>query len=373
MATKQYITFHWQNLHYAIEANLVQEIVPLPELTIIPEAPNDVIGLLNLREQFVPILHLNGQQEQTFPSCQISDSVILLQGENFPVGLVTHEVSEVLDLDTEGLLKEVSNEFITDINPSLIAGVTKLDKGNLILVNPQKIIRQSDAISTLILNAQQIEGMATLENYEVVSPLNQESIQQSEGLSISKNFLNFYELYCPNASPEEQEIFQQRADNLKQQIERSTITEKLISVAIVGFGNEYFGLDLDLVREFTDISNLTPIPCCPNHIVGNMNLRGEIVTLVDIRNHLNMPKVPINIGSQAVVIQVDDIVAGLPVDRVLEMADISPSELTPLSTILPDSQEQYLRGTAVFQEKIVRVVDLPRLFTQGALVVNEQA
>ncbi|HEY9597087.1 MAG TPA: chemotaxis protein CheW, partial [Cyanophyceae cyanobacterium] len=262
---------------------------------------------------------------------------------------------------------------ITDINPGLIAGVTKLDRGNLILVNCQAIIRQPDAISTQILDAQQIEGMATLENYEVVSPLKQESIQQSEGLSISKNFLNFYELYCPNVSPEEREIFQQRADNLKQSIESSTITEELISVAIVGFGNEYFGLDLDLVREFTDISNLTPIPCCPNHIVGNMNLRGEIVTLVDIRNHLNVAKVPINIGSQAVVIQVDDIVAGLPVDRVLEMADISPSKLTPLSAILPDSEQQYLRGTAVFQEKIVRVVDLPRLFTQGALVVNEQA
>ncbi|HEY9650222.1 MAG TPA: chemotaxis protein CheW [Coleofasciculaceae cyanobacterium] len=373
MATKQYITFHWQNLYYAIEANLVQEIVPLPKLTIIPEAPTDVIGLLNLRGQFVPILHLTKQQEQTFPGCKISDSIILVQGEKFPVGLVVHEVGEVLELDTESLVKEVSIEFIGDINPALIAGVTKLDKGNLILVHPQEIIRQPDAIFALILEAQQIEETATLENYEVMSPLKQESVQQSEGLSISKNLLNFYELYCPHHSLEERDIFQERADNLKQPIESSTITEELMSVAIVGLGNEYFGLDLGLVREFTDISNLTPIPCCPNHIVGNMNLRGEIVTLVDIRNHLNVPKVPINIGSQAVVIQVDDIVAGLPVDRVLEMADISPSELTELSAILPDSEAQYLRGTAVFQEKIVRVVDLPKLFTEGDLVVNEQA
>lgn len=144
-------------------------------------------------------------------------------------------------------------------------------------------------------------------------------------------------------------------------------------LAVIGFGNEYFGLDLKLVREFTNIGDLTPIPCCPNYIVGNINLRGEIVTLVDIRTVLNLPNTPVSVGSPAVVIQVDDIVAGLPVDRVLEMASLNSTDMTPLSGILSDFGEQYIRGTALFQEKILRVLDLPKLFTKGELVVNEQA
>jgi purine-binding chemotaxis protein CheW len=127
------------------------------------------------------------------------------------------------------------------------------------------------------------------------------------------------------------------------------------------------------VREFTNIGDLTPIPCCPNHIVGNINLRGEIVTLVDIRNALNIPNTPVSVGSPAVVIQVDDIVAGLPVDRVLEMVSINSTDMTPLSGILSNFGEKYIRGTAFFQEKILRVLDLPKLFSQGDLVVNEQA
>jgi purine-binding chemotaxis protein CheW len=88
---------------------------------------------------------------------------------------------------------------------------------------------------------------------------------------------------------------------------------------------------------------------------------------------LNLPTAPINIGSQAVVVQVDDIVAGLPVDRVLEMVSLNSADMTPLSGILSDFGEQYIRGTALFEEKMLRVLDLPKIFRQGELVVNEEA
>jgi purine-binding chemotaxis protein CheW len=87
---------------------------------------------------------------------------------------------------------------------------------------------------------------------------------------------------------------------------------------------------------------------------------------------LNLPAVPVSVGSKVVVVQVDDIVAGLPVDQVLEMVDLNSADMTPLTGILSDLSEQYLRGTAFFQEKMLRVLDLPKLLTQGGLAVNEQ-
>jgi purine-binding chemotaxis protein CheW len=180
-------------------------------------------------------------------------------------------------------------------------------------------------------------------------------------------------LYCPSSTPKERAIFRARADNLRQPLESLKVTNQLIPLAVIGFGDEYFGLDLELVRGSTDIANLTPIPCCPSHIVGNMNLRGEIVTLVDIRKVLNLPTPPVKVGSQLVVVQVDDIVAGLPVERVLEMVDLNAADMKPLSGILSDFSEQYIRGTAFFQEKMLNVLDLPKIFRQGELVVNEEA
>ncbi len=374
METKQYLTFSWHDLQYGIEAALVQEIFSLPELIPITEASADIIGLLNLRGQIVPIMHLALLQGHPLKSCHLSDYVIVMQWEGLHIGIVVHQLNEVLELNDEVIEVEPSYELIGDINTTFVAGIAKMDAGNILLLEPKTLIPKLDAILPLIWDAQsQIDVMAASSASDIEQQPEQEVSQQSEELQTSNILSNFYDLYCPNATPEERAIFQQRADNLRQSVESSKVINELMPLAVIGFGNEYFALDLELVREFTDIGNLTPIPCCPNHIVGNMNLRGEIVTLVDIRNVLNLPTTPVSVGSPAVVVQVDDIVAGLPVDQVLEMAYLNSADMTPLSGIQSEFGEQYFQGTALFQEKLLKVLDLGKIFTQGKLAVNEQA
>jgi purine-binding chemotaxis protein CheW len=288
-------------------------------------------------------------------------------------GIVAHQVNEVLELDKAVIAIESPDELIIDINAAFISGFAKVDFGNIVLLDPKTLIGKLDAILPLIWDAQmQLDVVASPPISDVEHQPEKEVLQQDDELLTPKILSRFYDLYCPNATTEERAIFRQRADNLRQSIEISKVTNELMPLAVIGLGHEYFGLDLELVHEFTDISNLTPIPCCPNHIVGNMNLRGEIITLVDIRNVLNLPAVPVRVGSKVVVVQVDDIVAGLPVDQVLEMVDLNSGDMTPLTGILSDLSEQYLRGTAFFQEKMLRVLDLPKLLTQGGLAVNEQ-
>jgi purine-binding chemotaxis protein CheW len=374
MENKEYLTFRLHDLQYGIEAVLVQEILPLPELTPIPEAVTDIIGILNLRGEIVPIIHLDLLQGTPVKGCNLSDYVIVMQWEDLQIGMVVHQVNEVLELNDEVIETGSSSGIFSDINTGFIAGVAKVDTGSIVLVEPKTLIREPDAVLPLIWDAQtHLDIVPSSPTSEVEEPLEQEVWQQDEELKTSKILSSFYDLYCPSSTPKERAIFRQRADALRQASESLKVTNELMPLAVIGFGNEYFGLDLKLVREFTNIGDLTPIPCCPNYIVGNINLRGEIVTLVDIRKVLNLPNTPVSVGSPAVVIQVDDIVAGLPVDRVLEMASLNSTDMTPLSGILSDFGEQYIRGTALFQEKILRVLDLPKLFTKGELVVNEQA
>jgi len=409
MENKQYLTFNWHNLQYGIEAALVQEIFPLPELTLIPDAPPDTIGILNLRGQLVPMMHLDLLQGHLLKNCNLSDYVIVVQWDGLQIGMIVHQVNEVLELNAEAIDTESYPELFGDINTAFSVGVAKADVDHILLLDPKTLIGQPDALLTLIWDAQsQLDLMAASPTSDVEQQLEQyfsdkanltplaplpfqrmgESIspilagegwgerlteQQDEELQTPKTLPNFYDLYCPSATPEERAIFRQRADNLRPPIESLNVITELMPLAVIGLGNEYFGLALELVREFTDIANLTPIPCCPKHIVGNMNLRGEIVTLVDIRNILNLPTPPVSVGSDAVVVQVDDIVAGLPVDQVLEMVYLNTAEMTPLPTTPSDLGEQYLRGTAFFQEKMLRVLDLPKILTQGGLVVHEEA
>lgn len=374
METKQYLTFRLHDVQYGIEAALVQEILSLPELIPITEASNGIIGMLNLRGQIVPILHLDLLQDHSLTACSISDYLIMGQWDELQFGLVVHQSKELLEIDAELIQKEPPEGIFSNVNVPSIAGFATVNEENILLLDHKTLIPDPEAILPLIWDAQsQLDLMAEYLTIDVEKQLKHDGAQQAEEFPLPPISLNFYDLYCPKATPEEKAIFRARAETLKQHIESSTITSELITLAVINLGNEYFGLDLELIREFTDIGNLTPIPCCPNHIVGNMNLRGEIITLVDIRNVLNLPTAPIRVGSPTVVVEVNDIVAGLPVDQVLEMAYLNSADMTPLSGMQSDFGEQYLRGNAVFQEKTLRVLDLPKIFTQSGLVVNEEA
>ena len=374
MKTKQYLTFRLHDMQYGIEAALVQEILPLPELIPITEASNGMIGMLNLRGQIVPIMHLDLLQEHSLKESNISDYLIMGQWDELQFGLVAHQTHELLEIDAQLIQKQPPEGIFSNINLPGVVGFARVNEEQILLLDPKTLIPQPDTILPLIWDAQsQLDLMAESLTSDVEKQLEQDGVQQAEEFSTPNISLSFYDLYCPNATPEERATFRARAENLNQQIESSKISNDLITLAVINLGNEYFGLDLKLIREFTDIGNLTPIPCCPNHIVGNMNLRGEIITLIDIRNVLNLPTAPVRVGSPTVVVEVNDIVAGLPVDQVLEMAELNSADMTPLSGIRSEFGEQYMRGSAIFQEKRMRVLDLPKIFTQGGLVVNEEA
>ncbi len=369
MENKEYLTFRLHDLQYGIEAILVQEVFPLPELTPISEATSDIIGIINLRGQIVPLLHLDLLLGNPIKNCNLGDYVIVMQWDDLLIGMIVHQINEVLDLNAEVIAAEPSYASFNKINTELIAGIASLDSGNIVLLNPKTLIRETDALLTLIWDAQtQIDSPVTSTNSQ-----QPQLFPEEKELSSSQILPSFYDLYCPNVTPEERKIFRQRADSLKPPNESVKTSNELMSLAVIGFGNEVFGVDLGLVREFTHIGNLIPIPCCPSHIVGNMNLRGEIVTLVDIRNVLNLPTAPVSIGDQAVVVQVDDIVAGLPVERVLELVSVNATELIPLPQPLSEIGKNYLPGIVSSEEKMMKVLDLPKLFAEGGLVVNDDA
>lgn len=366
MKNQQYLTFNWDEVQYGIEVLLVQEMFPIPELTLIDEASTEMILILNLRGQIVPIIYLDLFQNKSFQGFNISDYIIVIQCDTLPIGLVVHQVNELLEVRSEVIEAAASSELIDELNCEMIAGVTKVDKSNIFLLDYQALMAKLDAVLPLIWDAQM-----QLDSGEISSTIEVE--QQGQNLQNPSILSNFYNLYCPNATPEERAIFRQRADKCRTQIASLKGTEELVSLAVIGFGNQYFGLDLELVREFSKISNLTPIPGCPNHIVGNMNLRGEIVTLVDIRNALNLPTSTVSIGSPAVVVQVDEIVAGLPVDQVLEMAYLNSTDMIPLSGVLSNFGEAVPSGNCFFSGKNIECIGLSSNFYTGRISSERRA
>jgi purine-binding chemotaxis protein CheW len=77
MGIKPYLIFNLHHRRYAIAAESVTEIFLLPELTPVAEAPTDIVGLLNLHANFVPVMHLDLRFGHKFDRCNLTDSVIV--------------------------------------------------------------------------------------------------------------------------------------------------------------------------------------------------------------------------------------------------------------------------------------------------------
>ncbi len=354
MNTKPYLIFNLHDVQYGIEANLVKEIFLLPELIPITEAPIDIVGILNLREKLLPVMDLDLRLGNPLTRCQLTDSIIVLDWNNLQIGIIVNTVHEVKEIASEIIEKEIDYGRTNNINPAFISGMAKVNDSTIILLNPEALIRQPDEVKDLVEEGENLEDSEVQDKVKVIS--------------------NFYDLCCPNATPEERVIFRRRADNLRQAtLETITDITEQLPLAIISLNGEYFGLDLDTVREFINICNVTSIPCCPQHILGNINLRGEIVTLVDLRSSLNLPIKTDKNTSKAVVIEVDEVVAGLPVDEVFDIMYLPQSKINPVPMAVESSNHEYLRGTAAYADKMLTILDLPKIITQGNLEVNEGA
>jgi purine-binding chemotaxis protein CheW len=79
MDTKPYLLFSLNDSHYGIDTNIVREIFYLPELISVAETPRDVVGILNLRSQIVPIMHLSLRLGLPWAECNSDDYVIILK------------------------------------------------------------------------------------------------------------------------------------------------------------------------------------------------------------------------------------------------------------------------------------------------------
>lgn len=359
MKIQPYLIFNLHDVQYGIEANLVKEIFLLPELIPIAEAPIDIVGILNLREKLLPVMHLDLRLGNPMTRCKLTDSIIVLNWDKLQIGVIVNTVHEVKEIEPDIIEKEIDYGRIKNINPAFISGMAKIDNNTILLLNPEALIRQPDEVKALVEESEKPES---------------ELVVDSEDRENLKIISSFYDLCCPNATPEEQAIFRRRADNLRQAtLETITDTTEQISLAVISLNGEYFGLDLETVREFINIRNFTPIPGCPQHILGNINLRGEIVTLVDLRSSLNLPVTSVKTNSKAVVIEVEDLVAGLPVDEVFDVMYLPQRNINPVPIAVESSSHEYLRGTAPYAEKMLGIIDLSKIIIQGELEVNQAA
>ena len=139
----------------------------------------------------------------------------------------------------------------------------------------------------------------------------------------------------------------------------------LQSYAVIRLERELFALNLDLVREFSHLRGIAPVPCCPAHILGNMNLRGDILTIADIRPALGLSTQ----GSLAevVVVQAGGLLFGLPASEIIAVAHLAAADIVAMPAVSERALKAYCSGAASALGQTLGILDLEKIIAAREL------
>ncbi|MDK2823634.1 MAG: purine-binding chemotaxis protein CheW [Clostridia bacterium] len=142
MADKQIVVFSLLNEEYGLEITSVQEIVRFQEITKIPEAPDFIKGIINLRGQVIPVIDLKQRFYNIKSEITEDTRIVVVKIGTKTIGIIADQVSEVLHIPEEAI--EPTPALLNDFNQSGITGVGKLEDRLLILLDLEKTLSRDE-------------------------------------------------------------------------------------------------------------------------------------------------------------------------------------------------------------------------------------
>ncbi|MCY6484812.1 chemotaxis protein CheW [Clostridium aestuarii] len=130
---------------------------------------------------------------------------------------------------------------------------------------------------------------------------------------------------------------------------------------IFSIDKEEYGMKIKYVIEIIGIQPITTVPELPNYIKGIVNLRGNIIPVMDIRIRFKKQERQYDDRTCIVVVNVNDILIGLVVDRVLEVVNIPEDKIALPPDVKSGYKNEYISGIGKTEGKVKLLLDCKRL------------
>ena len=126
---------------------------------------------------------------------------------------------------------------------------------------------------------------------------------------------------------------------------------------------EIYGINVMLVQEVLRITDIAPVPGAPGYVVGIINLRGNVVTVIDTRMRFGLPSREMDDSTRIVIIEAEKQTVGIVVDSVAEVVDIYSNEIESAPNVGNDETARYIEGVVSRNEELLILVDLNKLLS----------
>jgi len=306
----QLVGFRLGEEEYAVGISEVQEIIRVPEITRVPKAPSFVEGVINLRERVLPIISLRKRFALEDVEKTDSQRIMVVNIDGISTGMIVDSVSEVLRLPKDAI--EPPPPILSGLDTDHLEGIGKMEDGErlLLLLDLHKLLTTSEKRKLSRLSKTGETG-------------------------INKD---------------------------KKEGRRMTEEEQLVSFKIE---NEEFGVNIEEVQEIIRLPEITRVPQAPFFVEGVINLRGNILPVIDLRKRFDLEATKKTNATRIVVANVDGKTTGIIVDAVSEVLRLPKDSIEPPPPIVAGIEAKYLRGIGKLNEgkRLLILLNLKEILT----------
>ena len=320
----QFLCFNVGKKKYAIPAFNVIEIIELPLIETTGNKNPNTIGFLNFNNLLINLIDIRLYLQEEIEKYSVSNKVILAKTDEIMFGIIADSVEKLVE-NSNNTIRNISDND----NTSLIENISTYNNEQIYLLNLR-------FIENLIKNTPNSQN-----DYSHLFANDEHSI----------------------------EIFNQRHAKLIERFNNLTIQNVFYENKFVTFllDNTTFCLNLDYTKEFIPLGNITPLPYTPDYIEGLICVKGEFITILNLKKFLNYSECNYTKKSKVIILNSKDYKLGLLVDDIYEIISI-PEEHIQTSEI--SSCNNYISEEYIDETSVKPILNIQNLIRDERLCIN---
>lgn len=130
-------------------------------------------------------------------------------------------------------------------------------------------------------------------------------------------------------------------------------------------GEERYGVDILNVNTISELMDITKVPDAPNYVKGIINLRGDIIPVINLKSRFNIPETEIDEETRIIIYAIDGVLIGFLVDEASQVLRIDSKDIESTPVILRGGDREYISGVAKYENKIIILLDFAKVLNDS--------
>lgn len=151
----------------------------------------------------------------------------------------------------------------------------------------------------------------------------------------------------------------------EQALEMQKEEEQITQYIVIKIDNEQYGIDIKYIDNIVRMQKITRVPKVQRYFKGVINLRGEVIPVMDLRVKFNMEKMEETKDTRIIILKLDkQSTVGIIVDAVREVVSLKETDMEKVTTNAADSRTQYISMIGKHENELISIINIISLVSE---------